>query len=64
LILAYQGLKKEILDQKSPGPLGWGLVLHANPLLIGKRNLPKSPLEILWIDVTYVDISYVQGLYD
>jgi hypothetical protein len=39
-------------------------VQQASPLLIGKRNLLKSPLEILWIDATYVDISYVRGLYD
>jgi hypothetical protein len=27
-------------------------------LLIEKRKLLKSPLEILWIDATYDDISY------
>jgi hypothetical protein len=64
LILAYQGLEEENLDQISPGPPGWGLVQQASPLLIGKRNLLKSPLEILWIDATYDDISYVRGLYD
>jgi len=26
LILACQGLEEENLDQKSPGPPGWGLV--------------------------------------
>jgi hypothetical protein len=39
LILAYQGLEKENLDQKSPGLPGWGLVQQASPLFIGKRNL-------------------------
>jgi len=39
-------------------------VKQASPLLIGKLNLLKSPLEILWIDATYDDISYVRGLYD
>jgi len=39
-------------------------VQQASPLLIGKINLLKSPLEILWIDATYDDISYVRGLYD
>jgi hypothetical protein len=29
-----------------------------------KGKLLKSPLEILWIDTTYDDISYVRGLYD
>jgi hypothetical protein len=53
------------LDQKSPGPPGWGLMQQASPLLIKKKGkLLKSPLEILWIDTTYDDISYVRGLYD
>jgi hypothetical protein len=43
LILAYQGLEKENLDQKSPGPPGWGLMQQASPLLIEKRELLKSP---------------------
>jgi len=64
LILAYQGLEEENLDQKSPGPPRWGLMQQASPLLIEKRKLLKSPLEILWIDVTYDDIIYVRGLYD
>jgi hypothetical protein len=29
-----------------------------------KRELLKSPLETLWIDTTFDDISYVRGLYD
>ena len=33
-------------------------------MLIEKRKLLKCPLEILWIDVIYDDISYVRGLYD
>jgi hypothetical protein len=45
-ILAYQGLQEENLDQKSPGPPGWGLMQQASPLLIEKRKLLKSPLEI------------------
>jgi hypothetical protein len=32
---------------------------QASPLLMGKRKLLKSPLEILWIDATHDDISYV-----
>jgi hypothetical protein len=43
LILAYQGLQEENLDQKSPGPPGWELVQQDSPLLIGKRNSLKSP---------------------
>jgi len=31
---------------------------HTSPLLIGKRKLLKSPLEKIWMDVTYDDISY------
>jgi hypothetical protein len=64
LILAYQGLEEGNIDQKSPRPPGWGLMQQARPLLIGKRKLLKSPLEILWIDTTYDDISYVRGLHD
>jgi hypothetical protein len=64
LILVYQGLEEENLDQKSPGSPGWGLMQQASPLLIGKRKLLKSPVEIPWIDATCDDISYVRGLYD
>jgi hypothetical protein len=44
LILAYQGLEEENLDQKSPGPLGWGFMQQASLLLIGKRELLKKPI--------------------
>jgi len=37
---------------------------QVSPLFVGKRKLLKSPLERLWMDVTYDDISYVRGLYD
>jgi hypothetical protein len=47
LVLAYQGLQEEHLDQKPPGLAGWGLMQHASPLLIEKRKLLKSPMEIL-----------------
>jgi len=50
LILAYQGLEEENLDQKSPDPPGWGLMQQASPLLIEKRKLLVSLLEMLWID--------------
>jgi hypothetical protein len=43
LILVYQGLEKENLDQKSPGPPGWGLMQQTSTLLIGERELIKSP---------------------
>ena len=64
LILVYQGLEEENLDQKSPGSPGWGLMQQASPLLIKKKKMLISPLEILWIGTTYDDISYVRGLYD
>jgi len=64
LILAYQGLEEENLDQKSPGLPGWGLMQQAIPLLIKKQEIAKSPLETLWIDAAYDDISYIRGLYD
>ena len=31
LILSYQGLEEENLDQKSPGPLGWGVSAAGQP---------------------------------
>jgi hypothetical protein len=43
LILAYQGLEEENLDQKSPGPPGWGLMEQASPLLIEKKRTAKKP---------------------
>ena len=48
MIQAYQGLEEEKVDQKSPGPPGWGLMQQASPLIIEKRKLLKSTLEILW----------------
>jgi len=51
LILAYQGLEEENLDQKSPGPPGWGLMQQASPLLIQKQEIAKTPirnLEYCW----------------
>ena len=36
--MIYQGLQEENLDQKSPGPPGWGLMQRANSLLITKRQ--------------------------
>jgi len=43
LILIYQGLEEENLDQKSSGPQGWGLMQQASSLLIvkKKRNAKK-----------------------
>jgi len=52
--VACQGLEEESLDQKSPGPPGWGLMQRASSLLIEKRKLLKSPLEILWINTVYL----------
>jgi len=42
LILAYQGLEEENLDQKLPGPSGWGLVQQASSLLIKKKKKKKK----------------------
>jgi hypothetical protein len=47
LILAYQGLEEENLDQKSPGPPDWGLMQQASPPAHRKKKeLLKSPLEM------------------
>jgi len=32
------------LDQKSPGPPGWGLTQQASPLLIEKKGIAKKPI--------------------
>jgi len=36
--LSYQGLDEENLDQKSPGPPGWGLMQRASSSLITKKQ--------------------------
>ena len=38
LILCFQGLEEENLDQKSPGPPGWGLMQRASSSLITKKQ--------------------------
>jgi hypothetical protein len=38
LILIYQGLEEEKLDQKSPGPPGLGLMQRASSSLIIKKQ--------------------------
>jgi len=51
-ILSYQGLEEENLDQKSPGPPGWGLMQQASSLLITKKQemlkTKHRALEIRW----------------
>jgi len=64
LILAYPGLEEENLDQKSPGPPGWGLMQQASPLLIEKQEIAKKPIRNTLVSSPYDDISYVRGLYD
>jgi len=36
--LIYQGLEEENLDQKTPGPPGWGLMKRASSSLIVKKQ--------------------------
>jgi len=43
LILAYQGLEEENLDQKSPGPPGWGLMQQARPPAHRKKKIAEKP---------------------
>jgi len=38
LILIYQGLEEETLDQKLPGPPGWGLMQWASSSFIIKKQ--------------------------
>jgi hypothetical protein len=43
LVLSYQGLEEGNLDQKSPGPPGWGLMQRASSSLITKKQkMPKN----------------------
>jgi len=43
--MSYQGLGEENLDQKSPGPPGWGLIQRVSSSLITKKqkNAKKIP---------------------
>jgi hypothetical protein len=43
LVLAYQGIEEENLDQKSPGPSGLELTQQASPLLIEKKKIATKP---------------------
>jgi len=36
--LSYQALEEENLDQKSPGPPGWGLMQRASSSVITKKQ--------------------------
>jgi hypothetical protein len=38
LVLSYQGLEEKNLDQKSPGPPGWGLMQRASYSLITEKQ--------------------------
>jgi len=42
LVLSYQGLEEENLDQKSPGPPGWGLMQRASSSFITKKMLKNQ----------------------
>jgi hypothetical protein len=43
LLLIYQGLEEENLDQKSLGPPGWGLMQRASsPLITKKQEMLKN----------------------
>jgi len=44
LILAYEGLEEENLDQKSTGPPSWGLIQQASPLFIKKMKIAKKSI--------------------
>jgi len=38
LISIYQGVEEENLDEKSPGPAGWGLMQRTSSSLITKKQ--------------------------
>jgi hypothetical protein len=43
LILIYQGLEEGNFDQKSPDPLGWGLMQRvSSSLIVKKQEMLKS----------------------
>ena len=37
-VFLYEGIEEENLDQKSPGPPGWGLMQRASSSLITKNQ--------------------------
>jgi hypothetical protein len=41
--LIYHGVEEENLDQKSPGPPGWGLMQRASFSLIAKKKTITKP---------------------
>jgi hypothetical protein len=50
LILSYHGIQEEILDQKSPGPPGWGLMQRASYSLITKKQkMLKNQTRVLFL---------------
>jgi hypothetical protein len=55
LILIYQGLEEENLDQKSPGPPGWGLMQRASSSLIIKVRNENLELVLTKIEYTAHD---------
>jgi len=58
--LIYQGLEEENLDQKSPGPPGWGLMQRASfSLITKKQEMQKNQTPSLgWEDKIKI---YLQG---
>jgi len=56
--LSYQGLEEENLDQKSPGPSGWGLMQRASSSLITKKQeMLKTPTPSLGNQTEIEDLS-------
>jgi hypothetical protein len=55
LILIYQGIEEENLDQKLPGSPGWGLMQQASSsLIIQKQEMLKNQTQILGCCVIHV----------
>jgi len=45
----------KILDQKSPGPPGWGLMQQASPLLTKEKKIAKKPIGKILKNYNYLN---------
>jgi len=57
LILAYQGLEEEALDQKLPGPPGWGVSAAGQPPAHRKKKLAKKTIAKTFILLTLKSLN-------
>ena len=61
-ILAYQGLEEENLDQKSPGPPGWGVDAAGQPPAHRKKKIAKKPIRNIIVKWVQKDVETLYNL--